>query len=237
MAETDSVPRHIAIIPDGNRRYAKKRGMPPWEGHRVGAETFRKTLYWCKDAGIKELTFWAMSTENLERDKIEVEFLFKLLGDLCDEFVKDYGGGKKKDDVRVLFCGALDRLPKSLQEKMKSVMDLTKDNKTYKLNVLVAYGGKEEIVNAARRIAEDVSCGKVECKKIDKDLFRYYLRLDSEPDLIIRTSRQRLSGLLPWQSDYSEIIFLEDLYWPDFSEQTLKSCLKEYSRRIRTFGH
>jgi undecaprenyl diphosphate synthase len=233
----DKLPRHIAIIPDGNRRWAKQRGLPAWEGHRAGKKVFEKLTDWCKEAGVKELSFWAASTENLERDKAEVNFLLKLFDEICDKFIKEHHDKKIKDQVRIRFVGDLNRLPVKLREKMKKVMELTKDNSDYKLNMLVGYGGRWEISCAAQKIAEKVRQGKLKPQDITPEVFHQHLELDSEPDLIIRTSEQRLSGLLPWQSIYSEIIFVKDKHWPEFTKEDFKRCLEEYAQRQRRFGH
>ncbi len=237
MSDNPKIPRHIAVIPDGNRRYAKQRNKVPWEGHRVGARVFEKFIDWCKEAGVKEISFWAASTENLEREKKEVDFLLKLFGNMCNRFLKDLKNDKIKDKVRIRFIGDLNRLPESLREKLNKIMELTKDYDDYKLNMLIGYGGRWEITEAAKKIAKDVKEDKIKPEDINQDLFQKYLYLESEPDLIIRTSEQRLSGLLPWQGIYSEIIFLKDKHWPEFTKEDFKKCLEEYAKRNRRFGY
>ena len=232
----NKVPRHIAIIPDGNRRFARQRGKNPWEGHRDGAETFNKLLEWCKDAGVKELSFWGFSTENLERDKVEVDFLFKILGEFCDNALKRINDEEVKGKVRIKFCGTFEKIPPKNVEKMKKIMEITKNNEEYKLNLLIGYGGREEITQAAKKIAKEVKEGKLKPDDITQEVFQKHLYLQSEPDLIIRTSEHRLSGLLPWQSIYSEIIFLKDKHWPEFTQKDFKKCLEEFARRKRRFG-
>jgi len=231
-----SIPNHVAIIPDGNRRYAKARGMLPWEGHRAGAETFKKLIDWCKEAGVKELTFWACSTDNLLREKKEVDFLLMLFEQFADEFIKSLEKGKVKEKVKVRFIGDLDRLPKKLSDKLMKLENQTKDNPDYKINFLVAYSGEWEITRASKLIAEEVKAGKLKAEEITPELFEKHLMLQDKPDLIIRTSQERLSGFLPWQSAYSELIFIKDKHWPEFSKQDFKACLEEYARRIRTYG-
>jgi len=232
----NNIPRHIAFIPDGNRRFAKERGKPAWWGHKEGEKVFEKILEWCRDAGVKEVSIWGMSTENLDRDKKEVDFLFELFEELCDKFVKEHNDKKNKDKVRIKFIGNFEKLPAKLLEKMNKVMDLTKDNDEYKLNVLVGYGGRWEITKAAKKIAKEVKEGKLEPEDITPKVFEEHLELQSEPDLIIRTSEQRLSGIFPWQGVYSEIIFLKDKYWPELTKEDFKACLDEFAKRPRRFG-
>jgi undecaprenyl diphosphate synthase len=232
----NSIPGHIAIVPDGNRRWAKQRGMLPWEGHREGGKVFEQVLEWSRDAGIKEVSFWAASTENLEREKNEVNFLLKLFGEMCDKFIKDQHDGKIKEKVMIRFIGNHKKLPEWLKEKMSRVMELTKDNDELILNMLVGYGGREELTQAARRIAQDIKEEIILPEDVNEEVFSKYLYLESEPDLVIRTSEQRLSGLLPWQSIYSEIIFVKDKYWPEFSKEDFEACLEEYSQRQRRYG-
>lgn len=234
--EDSKLPRHIAIIPDGNRRWAKNKGLPPWEGHREGAKTFEKLTDWCKEAGIKEISFWAASTENLERDKKEVEFIFSLFNKFLENFIKKQSKGKIKDKARIRFIGDLERLPSNIQDKMKKVEEATKDYSDYKLNMLVGYGGRWEITKAAKKIAQKIKEGKLKVDDITQETFQKHLMLEDEPDLIIRTSEERLSGLLPWQGIYAEIIFLKDKHWPDFTKEDFKKCLEEYASRQRRFG-
>jgi len=231
-----SIPRHVAIIPDGNRRWAKNKGLPAWEGHRKGAKTFENLLKWCKEAGIKELSFWGASTENLERDKKEVEFIFNLFNNFLEHFITKQSKGKIKDKARIRFIGDLQRLPSNIWEKMKKVEESTKDYSDYKINMLVGYGGRWEITQAAKEIAKEIKEGKLKVDDISQETFQKHLQLEDEPDLIIRTSEERLSGLLPWQSIYSEIIFIKDKHWPEFSKEDFKKCLEEYGSRQRRFG-
>jgi len=235
-AKDSKVPKHIAIIPDGNRRWAKQRGLPAWEGHREGAKVFENALTWCKEAGAKEISFWGASTENLEREKIEVDFLLKLLGDMCDKFIKDNKDKKIKEKVCIRFIGNHDKLPVWLKNKFKQVTGLTESNKDYILNLLIGYGGRWEITEAARKIAQEAKEGKLKVEDITPEVFHKHLMLQSEPDLIIRTSEQRLSGLLPWQGIYAEIIFIKDKHWPEFTHADFKGCLEEFAKRQRRFG-
>jgi undecaprenyl diphosphate synthase len=234
--DNNNTPRHIAIIPDGNRRWAKNKGLPAWEGHRQGAKTFEEILKWFKELGVKELSFWGASTENLERDKIEVDFLLKLFEEMCDRILKDNKNELKENRVRIRFIGNLKKLPDKLRKKMEQIMEQTKDYSNYKLNLLIGYGGRWEITEAAKKIAKEVKDGKLEPEEITPEVFQKYLMLEDEPDLIIRTSEERLSGLLPWQGIYSEIIFIKDKHWPEFTKQDLKKCIEEFAQRKRRFG-
>lgn len=232
----NNIPKHIAIIPDGNRRWAKSKGLPAWEGHRKAAKNFNELLDWCKEFGVKELSFWGMSTENLGRDKKEVDVLFEILDRFCDDATKDLSGKKKDEDVIIRFIGNFEKLPEKTVKKMNQLMEMTKNNSKYKLNFLIGYGGRWEITQAAKKIAEKVKEGKLKTKEITQETFQKHLMLEDEPDLIIRTSEERLSGLLPWQSIYSEIIFIKDKHWPEFTQEDFRKCLEEYASRQRRFG-
>lgn len=230
------IPKHIAIIPDGNRRWAKNKGLPAWEGHRRAANNFNEFLEWCKEFGVKELSFWGMSTENLERDKKEVGVLFEILDKFCDNAKKDLSGKRKHENVRILFIGNFAKFPEKVIKKMSQIMEMTKSNSEYKLNFLIGYGGRWEITEAARKIAKEIKEGKLKVNDINQETFQKHLMLESEPDLIIRTSEERLSGLLPWQSIYAEIIFIKNKHWPEFTKEDFKKCLEEFASRQRRFG-
>ena len=234
--DDNAVPRHVAVIPDGNRRFAKKHGKHSSQGHRQGGENFRGLLEWCREFGVGELSFWALSTENLKRDETEVKFLFSLFGEMCDEIINKHGKDEKLSEVRICFCGALTHVPQWLQQKMKHVEELTKSNSKFRLNLLIAYGGREEILHVVREIANDAASGRLIPQDLSDDSIRKRLYVQSEPDLIIRTGHACLSGLLPWQSSYSEIIFLEDKFWPEFTKDDFRKCLDEFSSRKRNFG-
>lgn len=228
------VPRHIGIIPDGNRRFAKRLMMKPWKGHEWGAQKLEKILDWCKEFGVKELTFYVLSLENFDRPKEEFDFLMDVFRDLFDRFEND----KRiyDDKIRINIVGRTWMLPKDIQEKIKNIMEKTKDHNRYIINFAMAYGGRAEVVDAARKIAEGVKEGKIDVKKINEEVFSDNLYLKDEPDLIIRTSENRLSGFLPWQSTYAEVIFLPDLLWPEFEKKHFVECIEEYARRKRRFG-
>lgn len=219
-------PKHIAIIPDGNRRWAKKHKVTKVKAYEKGIDNIANVLKWCKKYGIKTLTMWGFSTENFMRDKNEVRQLFLLFDKkLTEGLKKDY----KKYKARVRFLGNLEAFPQQLQEKMRKAEAETAKNSKYTLNLLLGYGGRQEILNAVNRAIE---VGK----KLDMEGFEKLLYLQDEPDLVIRTSGEiRTSGFLPWQTAYSEYYFCKKL-WPDFSEKDFRQALKEYSRRKRKYG-
>ncbi len=227
-------PNHIAIIPDGNRRWSKLKGISKKEGYLIGIRHIGNVLKWCKELGIKMVTMWGFSTDNFKRDREEIEALFELFREHLLEGLKKEREVDEKDkkSVKVRFLGRLHLLPKDMQELMRQIEEKTKDNGPYQLNLLLAYGGREEIVDAVNKIL------KSGLKEVDEKTFSNYLYTAGipDPDLVIRTSgEQRLSGLLPWQTTYSEFYFCKKL-WPDFSYEDLKEALEEYSKRKRRFG-
>jgi len=219
--------KHLAIILDGNRRFAKVRGLPPWKGHEYGAEKVEKLLGWCKEFGIKELTLYTLSTENLKRTKKELNFLFRLFEKWFKKFRKDEK--IKKNKVRIKFVGDLNLVPKHIRELAKEIEKDTEKYDNYKLNFCFAYGGRLELLEAFNKLKKKK--GKIKEQDIKKALW-----LSSEPDLIIRTgNRIRTSNFLPWQSVYSEWLFLKKM-WPEFTKQDLKKAIKEFEKRQRNFG-
>jgi undecaprenyl diphosphate synthase len=225
------VPKHLAIIIDGNRRWAKKRGLTSFEGHKKGLENVEKIGDWAKKRGIKILTLYVFSVENWQRKKKEVNYLMKLLS-------RAFSGKNIKKllqkGIKMQVIGQKERLPKALQEQIKKAEDLTKNNKEGILNLAISYGGRSEIVQAIKKIVKK----KIPAEKIDEDLINQELWTAglAEPDLIIRTGgEQRLSNFLTWQSIYSEFYFTKK-NWPEFSEQDLDEALKDFSLRQRRFG-
>lgn len=222
------IPEHLAIIIDGNRRWAKKRGMPTLEGHRRGENNIKKIgeLAWKK--GVKILTVFAFSTENWNRSKPEVEYLMKLL-ELA--FMKKTVDHYHKMGIQIRVIGQKDRLSKSIQDRIKKAEDLTKNNKKGLLNLAISYGGRQEILYAVEKSMKEN--GHVTEELIRKNLWTGEI---SDPDLIIRSGgEKRLSNFLTWQSVYSELYF-SDKYWPDFSEADLIEVFENYSARERRFG-
>lgn len=234
MADTQSVPRHIVFIPDGNRRWAKQNGKQVLEGHAAGIDKLRDIAEWCRDAGIKTVTFWGFSSENFNRDRSEVQGLMEL-------FIKKFSEFRDRSEVhknriRVKFLGRLHLLPKPLQDKLAEVEKETAAYSDHSLNFLVAYGGRQELVDACNAAIADAKAGKISGVTEESFGNYFYLRGLPDPDLIIRSSGEmRLSGILPWQSGYSELYFSEKL-WPEFSREDFDKALAEFSRRKRRFG-
>lgn len=231
-------PEHVAIILDGNRRWASERSLNPWIGHHYGANKIEELLNWCLDLHVKSITLYAFSTENFRRSRKEVEEIMRIAEEKLREILENKSIHKNK--VRVKAIGRLDLLPKSLQEMIRQVEESTKDYNERFLNVALAYGGRAEIVDATKKIAQKVKGGKLAPEEINEQLFEKYLYTahmpKQDPDLIIRTSgEERLSGFLSWQSAYSELFFL-DINWPDFRRIDLLRAVRTYQRRKRRFG-
>jgi tritrans,polycis-undecaprenyl-diphosphate synthase [geranylgeranyl-diphosphate specific] len=229
------LPRHVGFILDGNRRFAKRLMLKPWKGHEWGAKKVEQVLQWCKDKGIEEATLYALSIENFSRPKEEFDTLMNIFREECDALLDDKRAYNDKS-VRVRFIGRLWMLPKDLHEKMQRIMELTAGNKPYTVNFAIAYGGRAEVLDATRKIAAAVKEGRINVEDINEEVFRKALYIESEPDLIIRTSgEQRTSGFLLWQSSYAELHFSDKL-WPEFEEQDLDKALAAYAERDRRFG-
>ena len=237
LSNTDNkqpqVPQHIAIIMDGNGRWAKKRGLPRTAGHSAGAETFRTIADYCRTIGVKYLTVYAFSTENWKRSADEISGIMRLLGKYLEEVLRDM----ETIRVRICFFGDLDRLDPKLR-----AMCLEAQNRSceydVQVNLCLNYGGRPEIVRAAQKFAEEVASGARKPEELTEALFSSYLYSADVPDpeLIIRPSGElRTSNFLLWQSAYSEYIFM-DVLWPDFSPDDLDRAIEEYYRRNRRFG-
>ncbi len=229
------VPQHIAIIMDGNGRWAKKRGLPRTAGHSAGAEAFRKIANYCRTLGVKYLTVYAFSTENWKRSAEEVSGIMKLLGRYLSEALRDM----EKNHVRFRFFGDLTRLEPKLQ---KLCMDAQERSCQFEdevqVNFCLNYGGRDEIIRGIRKAAQDVADGKLSAEALTEELFSSYL--DSagvpDPELVIRPSgEKRTSNFLPWQTVYSEFVFM-DVLGPDFGPKELDAAIEEYKRRTRRFG-
>ena len=228
------VPRHIAIIMDGNGRWATKRGMPRYGGHAYGAETFRTIANYCKDIGVKYLTVYAFSTENWKRSQEEISTIMGLLGKYLQEALLDM----EKNRVRFVFSGDLSRLSPELRDMCIQTQERSKDYDGVQVNFCLNYGGRDEIMMAARRFARDCMEGKQSPEDLDEGLFSSYLYSAQvpDPDLIIRPSgEKRTSNFLLWQSAYSEYVFT-DVLWPDFTPEDLEKAIAEYNQRSRRFG-
>lgn len=226
--------KHIGIILDGNRRFAKKLMLKPWMGHEWGAKKVEKLFEWCKALNIREITLYCFSLENFGRPRNEFQYLMGLFRKEMKKLKKDKRIIQYK--IRIRFIGKKELFPKDMQELMREIEEKTKKNDKYAVNFAMAYGGRAEITDAARKIAEDLKNGKLKGKAINEKLFSKYLYLNSDPDLIIRTGgEKRTSNFLLWQGSYSEFIFLEKT-WPEFEKKDLISSIAEYRQRKRRFG-
>jgi tritrans,polycis-undecaprenyl-diphosphate synthase [geranylgeranyl-diphosphate specific] len=223
-------PRHVAIILDGNRRFAKKLMLEPWKGHEFGQKKVEQLLEWCKDAGIKELTLYAFSMQNFNRPKEEFDYLMKIFRESFDKFYTDKRIGEYSIKVNIL--GRYELFPKDIFESMRRIVEKTKDNSKFILNFAVAYGGREELIDTIKKIISK----HPEPEEITEEYVAENLYMHSDPDIIIRTGgEKRTSNFLPWQSVYSEWFFI-DKTWPEFEKEDLKMILGEYKQRERRFG-
>ena len=222
------VPYHLGVIIDGNRRWAREKGLPAFEGHRKGLAKVKELTKWSKERGVKILTLFVFSTENWKRTKTEVDYLMRLLR---QAFNKKNIQSIHKEGIKIRAIGQRERLPKSLQKTIKEIEELTKNNKGMVLNFALSYGGRAEIVEVIKKIIEK----KILPKKITEDVISQNLWA-SDLDLIIRTGKeQRISNFLIWQAAYSELYFCKK-YWPAFTEKDLDQALADYAQRQRRFG-
>jgi len=230
MIQTNYLPQHVTIVMDGNGRWAKERGLPRLAGHNAGGKNIRPVVKIFADYGVRYLTIYMFSTENWNRPRIEVAGLLSLLAKKIDQETQAF----HQENIRLVHLGRLDRLSQKLREKMQAAVELTKNNTGLTLCLAFDYGGRDEIVQAARRIA---SAG-IPGDNIDESVFARYLYLPDipDPDLVIRTGGEsRLSNFLLWQAAYSELYFTPVL-WPDFGLKDVEEALSEYKRRQRRFG-
>jgi len=228
------IPYHIAVIMDGNGRWAKKRMLPRMAGHREGAKRVKEILREAERIGVKVLTIFAFSTENWNRPRKEIEFIFSHLV----RFLRDYRKEFIKKDIKFKAIGRRDRLSKKVIEEIRKTEDATKNNQSFTFNVALDYGGKWDIVNAAKRIAKKCVGKSISWEDIDEKLFNKYLSLGNipAPDLLIRTSgEKRISNFLIWNLAYSEFYFTP-VFWPEFNKEQLHKAIKVYSQRDRRFG-
>ena len=228
------MPTHIAIIMDGNRRWAKKRNLPVKLGHKEGAETLKKIVRYANKIGIEYITVYAFSTENWKRSKDEVDALMNLLTNYLEDFSKE----ADTENIVIRVLGNLKPLSKELQQSIEKTIKRTENNTGTIFNIALNYGGRDEIINAVKNISEDVKKEKIKIDEISEELFSNYLYTKNipDPDLLIRTSGElRLSGFLTWQSVYSEFLFFDKL-WPDFTEKDLDYSIEVFKKRNRKFG-
>ena len=232
--ENSGMPEHIAIIMDGNRRWAKKKKMPIKFGHKQGAETLKKVVRHANSIGLNYITVYAFSTENWKRAEDEVSSLMLLLKNYLDDFAKE----ADTENIVIRILGDLTPLSQDLKESIKRTVERTKNNTGTIFNIALNYGGRDEIVHAVKQIAKEVKDGKIKMEDIDENIVsqNLYTRDIPDPDLLIRTSGEiRLSGFLPWQSVYSEFLFLDKL-WPDFTPEDLDNAIEIFKQRNRKFG-
>ncbi len=226
MNENKSV-HHVAVVLDGNRRFARQKSLQPWKGHESGADTLEEFLKWCKEADIREITLYVLSTENLNREKKELGYLF----DLFRKFFKKFQKNEEvhRDKVRIRFIGDLSLVPADIKKLAEEIESDTKNYDNYKINFCFAYGGRRELMEAFNKL-------KNKSGKITENDITGALWLGSEPQLVIRTGDAvRTSNFLPWQAVYSEWIFLKKL-WPEFTKSDFAECLEEFNSRKRNFG-
>lgn len=232
--DQDRLPKHVAVIMDGNGRWAKRRGLPRIMGHRQGVDALKDLLRCCKDWGIQALTAYAFSTENWGRPHEEVDFLMTLFERVLMRELREM----MEENVRIDFVGNLAALPRSLQSQIERSMDETRNNSSIQFTVATNYGGRQEILQACRAIATKVQQGDIQPDEIDETLFSRHLYTAHvcDPDLLIRTSGEmRISNFLLWQMAYAEL-YITDTLWPDFDRTEFHRALSSYQQRDRRFG-
>jgi len=231
--ERSGLPRHIAIILDGNGRWAKKRGMPRTAGHLAGSENFRKIATYCKNIGVEYLTVYAFSTENWKRPQDEVSAIMKLL----DKYLHEAISTMEKDQIRMKVFGDVSGLSPKLQSLVEETNAISQRYEGFQANICLNYGGRDEIINAAKRYARDLAEGKASENISEEDFGQYmYSAGIPDPDLLIRPGgEQRISNFLLWQCAYSEFYFT-DVLWPDFTSKELDKAIAEFQKRDRRYG-
>ena len=230
----EAMPKHIAIIMDGNRRWAKAQGKPASFGHKAGAKTLEKIVRYANKIGLEYITVYAFSTENWKRAEDEVKALMMLLQNYLD----DYSKRADTENIKVKILGDISALSEGMQKSIKNCMERTKNNTGVTFNIALNYGGRDELLRAIKKIATKVKDGKLELEQITEETVsnNLYTQGQPDPDLLIRTSGElRLSNFLPWQLVYSEFLFI-DKNWPDFEEEDLDNAILEYQKRTRKFG-
>ena len=229
----ENLPEHIAIIMDGNRRWAKAHNLDVPQGHKEGAENLKRIAKFANKLGIKYMTVYAFSTENWKRTKEEVGALMKLLKFYIMDFFKSYD-----ENIKIRVIGRVEDLPKDIIAEIKKVEEKTKNNTGLVLNIAFNYGGRDEITTAVKKIAEKVKNNELDINDIDESVVSnsLYTAGQPDPDLLIRTSgEERISNFLPWQISYSEFVFT-DKYWPEYGEKELLESIQVYQKRTRRFG-
>ena len=232
--DKDLMPQHIAIIMDGNRRWAKEKGLDPKLGHKAGAETLEKIASFANEIGLKYMTVYAFSTENWKRTEEEVGALMVLLRNYLDKFLNK----ESLRNVKICVLGNIENLDKGLKDSINKIVEKSKNNTGLTLNIAFNYGGRDEIVRAVKNIAEKVKKDELSLEQIDEQLVsdNLYTANEPEPDLLIRPGGElRISNFLLWQLAYTEFLFI-DKYWPDFSEDDLLEAIATFEKRNRKFG-
>ena len=230
----ENMPKHIAIIMDGNRRWARVQGKPASFGHKAGAKTLENIVRYANKIGLKYITVYAFSTENWKRTEEEVKALMLLL----QSYLDDYSKRADSENIKVKVLGDITALSQGMQKSIINCMERTKNNTGITFNIALNYGGRDEIVRAVKKIAQKVEYKELKVEDINEDMIsqNLYTAGEPDPDLVIRTSGEiRLSNFLPWQVVYSEFLFV-DKNWPDFSEADLHEAIIEYQKRTRKFG-
>lgn len=234
MEDVLNIPQHIAIIMDGNRRWAKEKGKETSEGHKAGADNLEKIAKDCNKLGVKILTVYAFSTENWKRSKDEVSALMVLL----KNYLKKFSKNANKDNIKIRILGDIDKLEQSLKKSINDAIERTKNNTGLIINIAFNYGGRAEITNAMKKIAVKLENREIKIEDINENLINQnlYTQNQPDPDLLIRPGGElRISNFLPWQLVYSEFYFT-DKYWPDFSKEDLIEAIKVFNKRNRKFG-
>lgn len=232
--EQENLPKHIAIIMDGNRRWAKDKGIPVKLGHREGAKTLEKIVRHAKDIGIKHITVYAFSTDNWKRTQEEVSTLMNLF----QSYLDDYSKRADSENIRVKIIGRKQGLSSKLKDGIEKCMERTENNTGITFNIAINYGGREEIIDAVKDVCMQVREDKLKIEDIQEKTIsdNLYTKGQPDPDLLIRTSGElRLSNFLTWQLAYTEFVFV-DKYWPDFNDKDLDEAIEEYQKRNRRFG-
>lgn len=232
--DTNNIPKHIAIIMDGNRRWAREKGLDPKQGHREGAKTLEKIVRYANKIGLEYITVYAFSTENWKRSEDEVGALMILL----QKYLDDYSKRADTENIKVKVLGDITRLSEGMQKSIKKCMERTKNNTGVVFNIALNYGSRNEIVSAVKNIAYEVKNGNINVEEITEDTISnsLYTAGEPDPDLLIRTSGElRLSNFLLWQLAYTEFLFV-DKHWPDFSEEDIDMAIEVFQKRNRKFG-
>ena len=232
--EKENMPKHIAIIMDGNRRWARERGLDPKQGHKEGAKTLEKIVRYANKIGLGYITVYAFSTENWKRTEDEVGALMLLL----QNYLEDYSKRADTENIKVKILGDISALSEKMQKSIYDCMQRTKNNTGVTFNIALNYGGRDEILKAVKKIAQDVKEDRIKIDEITEETISnsLYTQGQPDPDLLIRTSGElRTSNFLPWQIVYSEFVFVEK-NWPDFEEKDLDEAIEIYQKRNRKFG-